>query len=1234
MKYNIALILVFSTLIGCATFKPQVAEKAAGQQFPEGSPIEKSFYLIGDAGYATQDSTTIGLTIFEKYLKTHKEKGNYAIFLGDNIYPDGMPNKQASDRALAEHRLQVQVNAVNEFDGDIYFIPGNHDWYNEGLKGLKRQEKFLEGKLGEKKLWQPTRGCPITDVEISDDIHLIILDSQWYLEDWDKHPTMNDDCEIKTREKFFIEFEGELKKNQHKTILVALHHPLYSNGVHGGSYAIEKHLYPTQRKLPLPVLASLATLIRTSGGVSKQDNQNMQYQKLSKRLAALAGRYDKVIFASGHEHTLQYIERDNVRQIVSGSGAKSSYATLGKDGLFSYGGQGFVRMDVMEDGSSWLRYYGSDQNLEPQLLFTTQAIPPNKPFTPGPDIAGMPARVTASIYPDSLTNRGKGFKSLWGEHYRDLYGKQVSAPVANLDTLYGGLTVARPGGGHQTRSLRLIAKDGREFNMRALKKSAVQFLQTVLFKDQNIDDSFDDTLTEELLLDFYTSAHPYAAFIVGDLSDQVGVAHTNPKLFYVPKQQALGEYSEDYGDALYMIVDRPEENQIGNSDYGEPDDIESTDDFLAKLREDEKYVLDEPAYVRARIFDMLIGDWDRHADQWRWAEHEENGKHIFRPIPRDRDQVFSNFDGALLGTLRTLIGSVKQFAVYDGDLENVRWFNLAALDQDRSIIRNADRTEWLRQARYIQDNLTDEDIDRALNNLPEEIRTDKTTERIRKKLKKRRDNIMSITERYYNVLDNLGVVTGTDKDDHITVTRLNNQTRVQIWRIKDGKKADLVADRVFPNKETKEIWVYALDDDDFIEVVGTGAKDIRVRIIGGQNNDTYNIENGKHVDLYDYKSKPNTYERIGEASLHKSDRYLLNHYDVDKTINSSGAVLPGIGFNPDTGFRIGLQYTDTFYGFQRNPFTTRNSYSFGYFAATSGFEFAYKGEYAGIFDEWNLTAQARYTTDNFAQNLFGLGNRSENFDDDRGLDYNRVNTSFYTAGIGLIKRGAYGSNFSINTRVDGIRVIGKDDRFITDIVDRDLFPEFYERKWFLTGQIGYNYESYDNRLVPTRGMIFDTKVGVTGNLQDTSDAFGFVRPKLGFYNAVSKDRRWVLHTLAQATLLVGDDYEFYQGADLGGNTGMRAYRNQRWIGDRSFTGSADLRYAFNEFRTGLVPIQIGVFGGMDVGRVWLDGEGSKQWHNGYGGGLWFNSAESINATVNLFTGDDGLRASFQLGFAF
>ncbi|MDP2060843.1 MAG: phosphoesterase, partial [Flavobacteriaceae bacterium] len=334
------------------------------------------------------------------------------------------------------------------------------------------------------------------------------------------------------------------------------------------------------------------------------------------RLEIIARRADKIILISGHEHSLQLINDNGLTQVVSGSGSKKSAVALGNNGVFASGKQGFAVMDVFENGQSDLRFYefGKTENpiFESQIFPTYQAkvFKGNEQF---------PHNIKTSVYTKEETQKSKFFKSVWGNHYRDLYGQEITAQVALLDTLFGGLKPVRQGGGHQTRSLKLVAENGDEYTMRALKKSAVQLFQTVAFKDKYVIEEFKNTPAERLVLDFYTASHPYAALAVTDLADAAGVLHTNPMLFYVPKQSVLGDFNDVFGDELYLIEKKIKEDQSGEAFDG-ADDIESTADLFERLQKDEKYKVDEKAFIRARLFDMLIGDWDRHGDQWRWAE--------------------------------------------------------------------------------------------------------------------------------------------------------------------------------------------------------------------------------------------------------------------------------------------------------------------------------------------------------------------------------------------------------------------------------------------------------------------------------------------------------------------------------------------------------------------------------------------------------------------------------------
>lgn len=1236
------LLLYISTLVifySCASYNAQYAitDEGNASGFSKDKPqdlgnrsLAQTFYLIGDAGGAQPGKSTDALLALEKVLDTANSTQSYTIFLGDNIYEKGLPSKKSSERSDAEHKLQAQLTAVNDFKGEVIFIPGNHDWYDSGLKGLKRQEEFIEKALDNKNAFQPENGCPIEKIDVTDDIVLLVLDTQWYLSNWDKHPTINDKCSIKTRNEFFLEIEGEFKKNNEKTILIAMHHPMFTNGVHGGHYAIEKHLFPFQSKLPLPGLASLITQVRSQGGVSVQDRANKRYAQLMKRLETLAYDTNKAIFVSGHEHSLQYINHNGIKQIVSGAGAKKSAATLSQDGLFAYGGQGFAVLDVYNDGSSKVRYF-SARDGEPSVLYTQEVHPASQDY----DTKGLPTSfdtsITATVYDTSLTNRNNGYTKFWGEHYRKVYGTEIEVPVVTLDTLMGGFTIDRKGGGHQTRSLRLVSPAGKNYAMRAVKKSAVQFLQSVVFKENFVQEEFRDTFTEEVIQDFYTASHPFASLAVGDLADAIGVFHTNPQLVWMPKHAALGKYNETYGEELYIIEERPDKGFVDVSSFGMPDTIESTADMLENIRKDEEYSVDQESYVRARLFDMLLGDWDRHADQWRWARFDTNGKKVYRPIPRDRDQVFSNYDGRFLNLIKALVPAARQFQEYDGELKDIKWINIAGSKLDHAVLPNATKATWIAQSTYIQEHLTDQAIDNAFAQFPKEVQTPQL-DQVKALLKERRANITSIAARYYEHLSKLVILKGTDKDDHFEITREANGTRVQISRIKDGEIKKPFINRLLNPSETSELWIYGLDEDDTFRVSGTGKKPIFTRIIGGQNNDTYTIEDGRRIKIYDHKTKPNTVKQRGGANIKYSNIYTHNTYDFNKTINKINSILPSLGFNPDDGLIIGVQDTYTVKGFKNDPYYRKHVFKAGYYRATGGFDASYQGEFAKALGQWNLNIGGRITTDAFALNFFGLGNETPNTDDTnpQELDFNRVRTGQSAVNVGIIKDNDYGSKLSFGATFESIAIDPTAGRFITtDFFTTD--PDFFERNNFVSLEGSYSYHNTNNDANPSKGMLFDLAVGSTVNVGDTERIFGYIRPNLSFYNALSRNKKWVLRTQAQAQLNLGDSFEFYQGATLGASNGLRGFRNQRFTGERALAGSADVRYSFNSIKTGLLPIQLGLYGGGDIGRVWLDGERSDVWHTSVGGGFWINAVDMISGQFGLFNSEEGMRVSFGFG---
>lgn len=1222
-KYSLSIILLL-LVSACATMKMQIAENQIFEENKNDSKIVHSFYLIGDAGNSTLTKNSPALD----YLKSKTEDASEnatLLFLGDNVYETGIPDKTSKNYALAKRRISAQTDVAKQFKGKSIFIPGNHDWYN-GLDGLKREEKLVEKALG-KNSFLPQNGCPLERVKISKDIVLIIVDTHWFLTNWDNHPTINDNCEIKTRTKFFDEFESLIKKSRGKTTIIALHHPMFTNGSHGGKFSLKSHLSP------LPILGTVKNLIRKTSGLTNTDIQNKKYNQLKKHLVTISQENDKAIFVSGHDHNLQYIVQDNLPQIISGSGSKTMATKLSGGAKFTYAAQGFAKLDIYKDGSSIVRFYTAQDD---KIVYQAQVLSPNerKVFNTFPK--NRVSEKKAAIYTKEEVTKKGFYRYLWGERYRKYFGTEVIAPTVDLDTLFGGLTPVRKGGGHQSKSLRLQDKKGREYVMRALRKNAVQYLQAVAFKDQYIEGQFNDTKTEGLLMDVFTGSHPYAPFTIGTLSDAVGIYHTNPVLYYIPKQNSLGHFNSEFGNELYMIEERAASGHGDKASFGFAYEVISTDDLLKNLSKNEHHILDEKAYIKARLFDMLIGDWDRHEDQWRWAIFKEGKQTIYRPIPRDRDQAFSIFgDGALLNTATKIIPTLRLMQSYSEELKSPKWFNLEPYPLDMVLISNAGKSIWDEQVKLIQHNITDIIIDKAFTNFPEEVK-DETISTIKRKLQGRRKNLQKISDSYFKHINKFQVITGTQKDDWFDIERLQNgQTKITAFRIKKGEKGSIFHQRTYTNKNTKEIWIYGLDDDDTFVVKGNAKNVIRIRIIGGQNNDTYNILNGKKVNIYDFKTKKNTFT-TNKGKVKLTDDYETNVYDYKKLKNNQNLTTPTIGFNPDDGIKLGLSNVYTVYGFERNPFSSQHTLSASYFFATNGFELNYSSEIANVISNWNLGFNATMTSPNFAMNFFGLGNNSINLeaDDLKEEDYNRVKIRKFIAGTFLQWKGDLDAEIKLEINYQTTKIENTANRFVNS--EFSITDPIFESQKFLNTEASYHFKNTDNAAFPTMGMEIDLVTGYTTNL-DNKNNFGYFIPSISFDHKLVSSGQLVFATKLKSHFTLGDGYEFYQAANIGGNDGLRGYRNQRFTGKNSFYHSSDVRLNLRRFKTSLVPLNIGVFGGFDYGSVWGQQNTTfkdTSFNTSVGGGVFFNAANMISGNLSVFNSNDGPRLAFTFGFAF
>ncbi len=1225
-KYPFYFLFGTSFLVtSCATNSAQFGKNLKDTPIVkvEGKKIQ-SFYLIGDAGDMDLPENRKNLEILQADL-AKADSASYLMFLGDNIYPKGLhPDKNSKKYEEGAKKLDIQIELSKNFKGKTLFIPGNHDW-SYGLEGLKAQEKYIKKEIKGKKVFLPKDGCGIDKIKVNDSIGIIALDSQWYLEDWDTHPGLNEKCDIKTRDAFFDEVESQLNKYQNRTTLLVVHHPLVSNGSHGGQYSLRQQIFPFDSNLPLPVVGSLLNLIRATSGLSPQDLQNPNYRNFASRISTLVQDRDNVVVVSGHDHNLQYIQKANLKQIISGSASKEQAAKAVSKDDFSLGKHGYAVLDVLDNGASEVRFY--EFTPEGSKLVMGRQVNPEKKVYVDPGYDSISGFVKSSVYEVKATKKNDIYKFFFGRHFRRTYGKDVTVESVDLTKLHGGLTPIRMGGGHQTNSLRLIDAENREYNMRAVKKSATRFIQSVAFKNDYVVDDFENTLTEKFLLDFYTTTNPYYPMVIPPMQKALDIFHAKPQLFYVPKQSALREYNERFGDELYMIEERPAVEHQDVERFGAPQDIISTDDMLANIQKNSRTKVDRQEFMRVRLFDMLVGDWDRHSDQWRWAEFKKGDDVVYHPIPRDRDQVFPRYDGVFFKAIMG-IPPLRHMQDYKDDIKSVKWFNREPYPLDLSVLEASDLDEWMEQVRFIQTHLTDEVIKESFDQLPVEVKNNYDNVVI-EKLIARREKLAEFAEEYHKVLSRIVILKGTNDSDEFHITRLpKGQTHVKIY---SGKDRTVILDRVFDKKLTKEIRVYGLNDSDKFVVEGKPSNPIKVRLIGGIDDDIYEVKKNRNVKIYDYKNGNSTKASSFLTKKKFIDDYEMNTYDYKMPMYNAFTMLPNIGYNPDDGLKIGLSPTYTFNGFDRKPYSTRHSFKLNYYFATEGFEANYKGTFIKAIGKWNLDLNGRFTSPAYSTNFFGLGNKTENFQEELGMNYNRVRQESYEIGPSVYKVFPNNGRLDFFGNYRFIKVEENHDRIVSH--SGDVNSEVFRGQNFTEIGTNYLYKNYDNESLPTLGMTFLLHAKWVTNNEKIENNFLYTEGNLGFTHKISSNGRLTVASMVKGKWIIGNGYEFYQGAFLGGDQDLRGYRNGRFVGDKTLLHTSDLRLDLVKIKAG-IPMRLGLFTGFDYGRVWYDNENSKKWHSSYGGGIWLNGAQMITGHVSYFKGSDPGRVVFGLNFGF
>jgi len=327
--------------------------------------------LIGDAGWPrSPEPVLLSLrdTAHEELDKTR------IIFLGDNVYLNGMPPEAGKERSAAEGRLNRQLEAVSDSGAKGVFIPGNHEWRKSSYKSAapdfavrpKAEAKFIHARLGGGADFRPQPGCLGPDYIDLPGVRLIIFDSALLIDRLaTPDPALAKDATGANPASFFQSLSELLRTGGDRKVIVLAHHPPATHGQHGGFYDFRDHIFPLTRLpqthwlwAPLPVIGSLYPAVR----LAKNDPENLSspaYQEMNKKLLSAFRAKPPLFYAAGHEHNLQILTGSKAGSyiLVSGAGSKTmlTTATHGTDTIFSHLHTGFMALDFMRNGDVLLR---------------------------------------------------------------------------------------------------------------------------------------------------------------------------------------------------------------------------------------------------------------------------------------------------------------------------------------------------------------------------------------------------------------------------------------------------------------------------------------------------------------------------------------------------------------------------------------------------------------------------------------------------------------------------------------------------------------------------------------------------------------------------------------------------------------------------------------------------------------------------------------------------------------
>lgn len=1172
--------------------------------------IQATIILAGDAGQLTNGRHPV-LNAIRNHFPLDKK--TTIVFLGDNLYRKGMPDNESPGYEQAKAALDSQLHVADGRNAGVYLIPGNHDWDNAGRNGYEailRAQEYIDS-LGNKNVTMiPRDGCggPV-EVKLSSDATMVVMDSQWWIHEYDK-PGIESDCPYKTKAEVLLQLKDILHKNRNRFVLIAMHHPLRSYGEHGGYYTLKQHIFPFTDYspglyIPLPVIGSVYPLTRGVFGTS-QDLKHPFYQRMIKDIEDVVKGYPNVVFAGGHEHTLQLIKDNGYYYIVSGSGSKSTRVSKSRNTLFASSENGFVALTISKNKNVSATYYSVEGDSMKEA-YTAPILDFSMPQVQqaGPTVNEKIVFADSVLMPGSKKYRYSSWlrNFLLGKNYRKEWSRtDVSFKVFNLKTEKGGFKIVSLGGGKQTKSLRLKDSDGYEWVLRTMDKDP----------EKAVPENLRGTIAQQIVEDMISASHPYAPLVVPGLSKAVGVPTPDPEFFFVPDDPAFGDYRALFANTVCLLESRTPA----------PDkDPKSTPKLLNKMYSDNDHHVDQEKMLTARFLDMFIGDFDRHADQWKWGVSDTGKGKLYYPIPKDRDQAFFNSDGFLLSILsRQRMRSLQGFKMRIRDINGL---NQVEKDFDKLFLNNLDKDAWERLATKFTNDLTDETIRDAVAKLPPSIAAlDAKT--IGDKLISRRNSFVKNALHYYTFLSKRVTVTGSNKNEYFHIKAAPNGLQLTVYK-KTAKtdSATVMYRRVFNQRETHEIRLFGLNGDDKFDIDEDVRSTIRVRVIGGKGNDTFNFKGDVRNILYDLSSESNVLLHSRRTRNEMSRNLSVNDYkDNSNEYNKFFFPQVNLGFNAEDGFLAGIGFMARRYGFRKEPYASSHRLSTLYAPGRKAYQVKYQGTFNQLIFKNDLVIDLAWV-DPVLNNFYGYGNETE-FNKNLKKEYYRVRNEYLAADV-LIRRRYknilqfmigpsyyhYWNEFEDNKD----RILGNPANIGSDSIS------IYTPKTYIGIKARFNIDYVNNELYPTRGITWYTEFSHLDGTDKNSHTISKIQSDMSVYASISERSKVCAIFRLGGGHIFSRGFEYFQAMNLGSNNFLRGFRKDRFSGRSMAYESTELRVRLFKSRSYVFPGDVGLLGFFDVGRVWADNEHSKKWHNSFGGGLYYvpYSLVSLAASVGIST---------------